>query len=440
MDDPRSTANQSKGINPLLPVMEVLGGESPEVVCMRYGISPGELKRRIDGYQSSLREMALAEELSVKRVGRNDPCPCGSGKKYKKCCLSQYEKARKHIPISEIHKMEERSKRREAIEKDITGGFELLFAGEFDKAKRLASKLLETCPEDDRVHDILVNAHMATGHYEEALKTCRRRWQVAVEEQEYHRANGRYKRQAEDGQEMVHFYSPASWLEKFWTAQRARAYAAEFPRDNDREMENLVARLDIANDVNRFPEREERGFEIRKKALEPVLAELAAAGTRAVPYLLPLTFHFSWATLFVPDLLAGYGTDDCIRLLAELSMFRLPLFSRKCLENLESMGPRVIPVVEGVLQRDSAFDELKIGLISLLGHFPGPESFAILSSWIDHDNLIVAHWVAKAMERHGNPEAAPYLEKVKARIEEAEKKSEIADAIQALAGDQAESP
>ncbi|WP_295815019.1 SEC-C metal-binding domain-containing protein, partial [uncultured Nitratireductor sp.] len=23
----------------------------------------------------------------TKKVGRNDPCPCGSGKKYKKCCL-----------------------------------------------------------------------------------------------------------------------------------------------------------------------------------------------------------------------------------------------------------------------------------------------------------------------------------------------------------------
>ncbi|HCW53605.1 MAG TPA: hypothetical protein DG753_07705 [Clostridium sp.] len=23
---------------------------------------------------------------SEKLVGRNDPCPCGSGKKYKKCC------------------------------------------------------------------------------------------------------------------------------------------------------------------------------------------------------------------------------------------------------------------------------------------------------------------------------------------------------------------
>jgi uncharacterized protein YecA (UPF0149 family) len=27
-------------------------------------------------------------EKSVK-VGRNDPCPCGNGKKYKKCCLGK---------------------------------------------------------------------------------------------------------------------------------------------------------------------------------------------------------------------------------------------------------------------------------------------------------------------------------------------------------------
>jgi preprotein translocase subunit SecA len=25
-----------------------------------------------------------------KKVGRNDPCPCGSGKKYKKCCFPKY--------------------------------------------------------------------------------------------------------------------------------------------------------------------------------------------------------------------------------------------------------------------------------------------------------------------------------------------------------------
>ena len=36
---------------------------------------------------SLLKEIANAvAEAKPKKVGRNDPCPCGSGKKYKKCC------------------------------------------------------------------------------------------------------------------------------------------------------------------------------------------------------------------------------------------------------------------------------------------------------------------------------------------------------------------
>lgn len=36
---------------------------------------------------SLLKEIAQAQaEVKPKKVGRNDPCPCGSGKKYKKCC------------------------------------------------------------------------------------------------------------------------------------------------------------------------------------------------------------------------------------------------------------------------------------------------------------------------------------------------------------------
>jgi uncharacterized protein YecA (UPF0149 family) len=33
---------------------------------------------------------AAAEDRLTRglRVGRNEPCPCGSGKKYKRCCLS----------------------------------------------------------------------------------------------------------------------------------------------------------------------------------------------------------------------------------------------------------------------------------------------------------------------------------------------------------------
>ena len=28
--------------------------------------------------------------MNMKGIGRNDPCPCGSGKKYKKCCIGRY--------------------------------------------------------------------------------------------------------------------------------------------------------------------------------------------------------------------------------------------------------------------------------------------------------------------------------------------------------------
>ncbi|WP_238374901.1 SEC-C metal-binding domain-containing protein, partial [Aggregatibacter actinomycetemcomitans] len=28
-------------------------------------------------------------EKPKRKVGRNDPCPCGSGKKYKKCCINK---------------------------------------------------------------------------------------------------------------------------------------------------------------------------------------------------------------------------------------------------------------------------------------------------------------------------------------------------------------
>ena len=30
----------------------------------------------------------------MSKIGRNDPCPCGSGKKYKKCCLRKDQAAK----------------------------------------------------------------------------------------------------------------------------------------------------------------------------------------------------------------------------------------------------------------------------------------------------------------------------------------------------------
>lgn len=33
------------------------------------------------------RKPVVVRPAGVVKIGRNDPCPCGSGKKFKKCCL-----------------------------------------------------------------------------------------------------------------------------------------------------------------------------------------------------------------------------------------------------------------------------------------------------------------------------------------------------------------
>jgi hypothetical protein len=35
------------------------------------------------------------------KVGRNDPCPCGSGKKFKKCCANKTLGSRKFSVVSD---------------------------------------------------------------------------------------------------------------------------------------------------------------------------------------------------------------------------------------------------------------------------------------------------------------------------------------------------
>ena len=34
----------------------------------------------------------------MKKIGRNEPCPCSSGKKYKKCCLKKEQEERIRAP------------------------------------------------------------------------------------------------------------------------------------------------------------------------------------------------------------------------------------------------------------------------------------------------------------------------------------------------------
>lgn len=52
-----------------------------------------QMKKWMKDHEQELRAEGAPEQAKVEtvvhegpRIGRNDPCPCGSGKKYKKCC------------------------------------------------------------------------------------------------------------------------------------------------------------------------------------------------------------------------------------------------------------------------------------------------------------------------------------------------------------------
>jgi len=76
----------------------VAGGETDDTgeveFVARYLVEnrPGQLRersdfRREDGLWYYVDgEEVKAQPVSVVKVGRNEPCPCGSGKKYKRCC------------------------------------------------------------------------------------------------------------------------------------------------------------------------------------------------------------------------------------------------------------------------------------------------------------------------------------------------------------------
>ena len=58
-------------------------------------------------------ETGQPQLIKNEKVGRNDPCPCGSGKKYKRCCLAKEEpKAHPSAPATMVTEEEDRLTKR----------------------------------------------------------------------------------------------------------------------------------------------------------------------------------------------------------------------------------------------------------------------------------------------------------------------------------------
>jgi len=96
------TPNEIRKLVPAGPVSEITIGENMKKMLADGTISaadvieqveksdvPREVKKNIFQMMKDIGIPQISENTSsTKKVGRNDPCPCGSGKKYKKCCGS----------------------------------------------------------------------------------------------------------------------------------------------------------------------------------------------------------------------------------------------------------------------------------------------------------------------------------------------------------------
>lgn len=122
------------------------------------------------------------------KAGRNDPCPCGSGKKYKQCCLEQDRaaelapalaqrvalQAQAHTLATERVQALAAFQESQALDAASNAVVDLVHAGRLDEAQRGARKLLLDYPELPDGHDRLGMVYEAQGRFLDAADCYRR--------------------------------------------------------------------------------------------------------------------------------------------------------------------------------------------------------------------------------------------------------------------------
>ena len=86
-------------------------------------------------------------------VGRNEPCPCGSGQKYKRCCFPREEAAAQGAAGEAAARARDEEAARAAydhLDEDSNAVIDLIDAGRLDEAEHAAHGLITRYPE---VHD-----------------------------------------------------------------------------------------------------------------------------------------------------------------------------------------------------------------------------------------------------------------------------------------------
>jgi tetratricopeptide (TPR) repeat protein len=100
-------------------------------------------------------------------VGRNDPCPCGSGKKSKHCCRGKSASTNPPTPTSSV------AQHTQQFDALTRAARELFAAQRFPEASVLLKDVVRIRPKSADAHYDLAVAYIRCGHYLEAAESLR---------------------------------------------------------------------------------------------------------------------------------------------------------------------------------------------------------------------------------------------------------------------------
>ena len=134
------------------------------------------------------------------KTGRNQPCPCGSGKKFKQCCLRKEEEAEREAMaalnqarqegrggsysdlVKTVDRLAAEYEDDVALAEASNAAVDLVHAGKLDEAEQAARNLLVRFPEVHDGYDRLGMVYEARGdnkqaaqYYRQALEFIRQR-------------------------------------------------------------------------------------------------------------------------------------------------------------------------------------------------------------------------------------------------------------------------
>ncbi len=125
------------------------------------------------------------------KIGRNEPCPCGSGKKYKQCCLAKDEQAAS--AAADASRTSNEAHRRphavcdhcsHELDDDAHRVIAFIEAGKLDEAEQAALELRDKHPTMYDGYDCLAMVHQAKGDTAQAIAYYQKVIALALESPE----------------------------------------------------------------------------------------------------------------------------------------------------------------------------------------------------------------------------------------------------------------